>query len=86
LRRGKGATTGGTDISVVTAHLVAAGVRRALVVTDGWVGMVPAKHARELARRKARFAVALSAGGDPAFALGLGALVWNLPDLIKEPS
>jgi len=85
LKRGKGATTGGTDISVVTAHMVKTGVRRALVVTDGWVGKVPAEHGRELARRKGRFAVALSAGGDPAFARGLQARVWNLPNLNQEP-
>jgi hypothetical protein len=84
LRRGKGATTGGTDISVVTTHMLKNDVRRALVVTDGWVGQVPTEHARELSRRKGRFAVALSAGGDPAFALGLGARVWKLPDLDQE--
>jgi len=84
LRRGRGATTDGTDISVVTAHMLKNGVRRALVVTDGWVGRVPTEHARELSRRKGRFAVALSAGGDPAFAQGLGARVWNLPNLDKE--
>jgi hypothetical protein len=84
LRRGRGATTDGTDISVVTAHMVKHGVRRALVVTDGWVGHVPTEHARELSRRKARFGVVLSAGGDPTFARSLGARVWNLPGLEKE--
>ena len=84
LRRGRGVTTGGTDISVVTSHMVKHEVRRALVVTDGWVGKVPTEHARELSRRKGRFGVVLSAGGDPAFAQGLGARVWNLPKLDKE--
>jgi len=79
LRRGKGATTGGTDIRTVTEHLVATGVRRALIVTDGWVGEVPAEHALALTRRRCRFAAALTDGGDPAFAKALGARVWRLP-------
>jgi hypothetical protein len=86
LRRGLGSTTGGTSIAVVTAHMVRYGVRRALVVTDGWVGDVPTEHARTLARRNGRFGVALTSGGDPAFARGLNARVWNLPNLDKETS
>jgi len=86
LRRGMGSTTGGTSIASVTAHMVRHGVRRALVVTDGWVGDVPTEHARGLARCKGRFGVALTAGGDPDFARGLNARVWNLPDLDKETS
>lgn len=81
LRRRQGATTDGTDISAVTAHMVKNSIRRALVVTDGWVGKVPTEHARELSRRKGRFGVVLSAGGDPAFAQGLDARVWKLPNL-----
>ena len=84
LRQGKGATTSGTDIAIVTGHLVAHGIRRALVVTDGWVGTVPPEHARTLARRKGRFAVALTQGGDPNFAAALGARVWNLPSISQE--
>lgn len=84
LRRGVGATTDGTNISVVTSHMVQHGIRRALVVTDGWVGRVPSEHMAELARRKGRFGVVLSAGGDPAFAQDLSARVWQLPNLDKE--
>ena len=65
--------------------MVANRVRRALIVTDGWVGPVPSEHARELARGKGRFAVALTHGGDPAFAAALGAKVWNLPNTAQEP-
>lgn len=85
LRAGVGTTTGGTDISAVTGHMVRGGIRRALIVTDGWVGKVPSEHARELARRKSRFGVALTNGGDASFAKELpGARVWNLPDLSME--
>ena len=84
LRRGQGATTTGTSIAVVTAHMVAHKVRRALIVTDGWVGEVPSEHARELSRGRGRFAVALTHGGDAAFAAALGATVWNLPATPKE--
>jgi len=84
LRRGKGATTTGTDIAVVTTHMLDQGVRRALIVTDGWVGQVPTEHARELSRRRGRFNVALTAGGDGAFARALGAQVFSLPNVDKE--
>jgi hypothetical protein len=80
LKRGRVATTDGTDIRAVTAHLASHGVRRALIVTDGWVGAVPSEHARELRRRGSRIAVALVPGGDPAFAAALGATVLNLPE------
>jgi len=83
LARGRCFSTQGTAISVVTAHMVAKGVRRALIVTDGWVGAVPSEHARELSRRKGRFAVAVTAGGDPAFAAALGAEVHLLPSLLE---
>jgi hypothetical protein len=86
LRRGVGSTTGGTSIAVVTEHMVRHGVRRALVVTDGWVGGVPTEHAHALARRKGRFGIALTAGGDPDFAQALNARVWNLPILHQETS
>jgi hypothetical protein len=81
LARGVRVTTGGTDIAPVTRHAIKSDVKRALFVTDGWVGRVPAEHSRELEQRKARFAVALTKGGDPAFAAGLRAKVWLLPRL-----
>jgi len=56
-----GSTTGGASNAVVTEHMVRQGVRRALVVTDGWVGGVPTEHAHALARRKGRFGIALTA-------------------------
>jgi len=82
LRRGRGQTTDGTDIKAVTGHTVEHGIRRALVITDGWVGRVPSEHTREFERRKGRFGILLSHGGDPAFARGLPkARIWNLPNI-----
>lgn len=74
-------STGGTDISPVTKHALENDVRRALFITDGWVGTVTPTHSQELERRRARFAVALTHGGDPRFAAGLRANVWRLPRL-----
>jgi hypothetical protein len=81
LARGVRVTTGGTDIAPVTRHAIKHNVQRALFVTDGWVGKVLGEHSRELEQRNARFAVALTKGGDPAFAAGLRARVWQLPHL-----
>lgn len=81
LARGVRLTTGGTDIAPVTAHVLDHGVRRALFVTDGWVGKVPDEHAHALVRRSVRFAVVVTRDGASDFAAALGARVWRLPDL-----
>jgi hypothetical protein len=57
LRRGVCKSTGGTDIACVAAHIEANGVRRALIVTDGWVGTPRAHHHQTLSKTK--LAVAL---------------------------
>jgi hypothetical protein len=79
LARGACVSTGGTDVAQVTGHLLAQGIRRAVLATDGWVGRVPGQHARALAVRGVRCAVVLTAVGDPAFAADLAARVWWLP-------
>jgi uncharacterized protein with von Willebrand factor type A (vWA) domain len=79
LVRGVRVTTGGTDVAPVTAHLLAQRIRRAALLTDGWVGDVPAEHARALSKRGARCAVVLTANGDADFAKPLAARVWRLP-------
>jgi hypothetical protein len=71
--------TGGTDIGPVTDHLLQHGVRRAVIVTDGWVGDVPQEHARGLQRRGCRFAAVVSGHGDPSFTNRLACRVWRLP-------
>lgn len=52
LRRGVCKSTGGTDIACVAEHMVAHRVRRALIVTDGWVGKPCGQHRRTLAEAK----------------------------------
>jgi len=90
LRAGLRLTTGGTDLEAVTAHLLGLGARqrvdarpprRALVVTDGWVGAIPEAHRRELARRRIRIAAVVTHQGDDAFAREIGAPVFRLPPL-----
>ncbi len=63
LRAGVKLGTGGTEIGTVTGHLLACGARRALIVTDGWVGKVPDDHRAALARRRVRLVAALTAPG-----------------------
>jgi len=55
LRRGKCESTGGTDIGCVAGHMQAHRVRRALIVTDGFVGPPRGAHHETLSR--ARLAV-----------------------------
>lgn len=90
LRAGLRLTTGGTDLEAVTAHLLGQGAqqsagarppRRALIVTDGWVGAIPEAHRRELARRRIRIAAVITHQGDDAFARAIGAPVFRLPPL-----
>ena len=81
LARGVRVTTGGTDIAPVTRHVLDQGVRRALFVTDGWVGAVPEEHARALRDRGVRFAVVVTADGVTDFAAALSAKAWRLPTL-----
>jgi hypothetical protein len=57
LRRGVCKTTGGTDIVCVANHMAEHRVRRALFITDGWVGTPSGQHHRTLNR--AKLAVAL---------------------------
>ncbi|MCD6681668.1 MAG: VWA domain-containing protein [Burkholderiaceae bacterium] len=81
LRAGVRLSTGGTDIDAVTDHLLDAGVRHALVVTDGWVGKVPDEHRHQLARRGVKLVVAITDRGDASFAERIGAPVHRLPPL-----
>ena len=56
LRAGKCASTGGTDIRCVADHITRHRIRRALLITDGYVGTPHGEHHDTLA--KARIAVA----------------------------
>lgn len=72
LRRGELLTTEGTDIRVVTEHLLRSKAERALIVTDGWVGHVPDEHARALNKRRVRVEAAITDGGEADFMHPLG--------------
>ena len=52
LREGKCQTTGGTDIACVAQHVARYRVRRALIITDGWVGSPGGQHLATLTKAK----------------------------------
>ncbi len=60
LRRGVGRTTGGTSIECVASHMAKHRVRRALIITDGFVGSPDAAGATVL--KRAVLGVALTPG------------------------
>ncbi len=61
LRRGVCRTTGGTDISCVAKHMRENRVRRAAVITDGYVGKPAGQNHETLT--KAKLGIALTPGG-----------------------
>ena len=52
LRRGICKSTGGTDICCVARHMETNRIRRALIITDGWVGTPRGQSARTLSDTK----------------------------------
>jgi hypothetical protein len=52
IRKGIVRSTGGTDIACVAEHMATNSIRRACVVTDGWVGKAGGRHFNTLARAK----------------------------------
>jgi hypothetical protein len=81
LKRGEVASAWGTDIVCVTTHLLERRVRRALIITDGWVGQVPDEHRVRLARRGVRVNSLVSADGDAEFAFAFKGRVFRMPEL-----
>jgi hypothetical protein len=67
LRKGKLETTGGTTIDVVTDHILKGKVRKALIVTDGWVGNIPSAHLEKLRKANVRMQGVITHNGDPQF-------------------
>ena len=45
-------STGGTDIACVAEHIATNSIRRACVITDGWVGKPCGRHFKTLSRAK----------------------------------
>ena len=58
---GECSTTGGTSIECVAEHIRANKVRRAVLLTDGWVGRATGRHSRTL--HECHLGVALTPGG-----------------------
>jgi hypothetical protein len=56
MRKGLVRSTGGTDIACVARHMAKNGVRRACILTDGWVGKPRGGHRKTLL--ESRLAVA----------------------------
>jgi hypothetical protein len=80
LRRGVAITTHGTDIRIVTDHMIRTRMHRAVVVTDGWVGDVPGEHARLLMARRVKVAAVVTHRGDAKFVNALRGKAFRLPD------
>ena len=81
LKQGRVSGTGGTDIAPVTAHMIENRVRRAVFITDGYVGTVPTDHELKLKRNGTRVNVILSHGGSDTFTNDLRGRVFWLPEL-----
>lgn len=58
-------------------------MRRALVVTDGWVGRIPADHLARMRKAGVRLVASVTAGGDTGFAEDAGCAALRLPELSK---
>ena len=52
IRKGIVRSTGGTNIACVAEHMATNSVRRACIITDGWVGKPGGRHFKTLARAK----------------------------------
>lgn len=81
LRQGAWISDGGTDIHTVTHHILENGVKRALILTDGWVGNIPEAHLARLRRGRMKLHCVITSEGDTAFALPAGAGCTRLPAL-----
>jgi len=52
IRKGIVKTTGGTDVACIAEHMKANGVRRACIITDGWVGEPRGGHHATMSKAK----------------------------------
>jgi hypothetical protein len=81
LRRGVVTTTGGTDIACVLEHIVKKRIRKALVLTDGYVGRPQPAHLIPLARSRTQIRVVLTDHGWRSDLAGIAARIDELPSL-----
>ena len=81
LAAGRFRSTGGTDIACVARHLLRERVRRAVIITDGDVQVIPTALMERLGRARPRVRVGLIGGGDAGFGEALRWPVTRLPAL-----
>lgn len=81
LKKGILHTTGGTSIDVVTDHILKEKVRKALIVTDGWVGNIPSSHLEKLKKSKVKLYGAITSNGESQFLNPVQGKAWKLPAL-----
>jgi hypothetical protein len=84
IRRGAINTTWGTEIDCVTRHMLENKVKRALLLTDGWVGKVPKEHATELRKRKVRVNTVITDFGENCFAKAFHGKSYRLPKITDK--
>jgi hypothetical protein len=65
----------------VTAHLISHDVRRAVILTDGWVGRIPSEHVARMKAKGIHLGAVVTDDGDPAFVAPVGGRSWRLPNL-----
>jgi hypothetical protein len=81
LKKGVLDTTGGTSIDVVTSHILKTKVKKALIVTDGWVGSIPSSHAEKLNKARVKVHGVITSPGESAFLAPVKGRAWQLPAL-----
>ncbi len=81
LKKGVLDTTGGTSIDVVTSHILKTKVKKALIVTDGWVGSIPSFHAEKLNKARVKVHGVITSPGESAFLAPVKGRAWQLPAL-----
>lgn len=79
LRKGNVLSTYGTNIFCVTKDMIDRRVRRALIITDGYVGDIPTSHLKKL--KHGRFATALSHNGFQESVAQLPGKIYFLPKI-----
>ena len=78
LRKGHVCSDLGTDIGCVMEHIIENRVRKALLITDGWVGEVSEFHAKKLKQRGVIINTVLTEVGDRGFMRNLSGRVYLL--------
>ena len=81
LSRGDIDTTCGTEIQCVTEHIINNRVCTALIITDGWVGIIPENDLGKFNKRKVRINTVMTHFGDDVFAKPLNGKIFQLNEL-----